>query len=371
MFNIPYINGEFVCSKNKLNYKDVLDDFKNAKRIRILTYNISKNNYSNILIDALKNVAEDVDVQIITNIPSRFSNYRNSKRGEDAKKGYRENYFTYLEKLNPENFRSNPFVGFNFANHAKIIGTDSIVYVGSANFSDESKNNIESGTIIRDKDFILKLYDELFPIIADESVPYFDDDFNVLRLFIISMESKFSTWFQIFTERVIIQNRDTKKKCLRNVLSFDEDDLEALFADIDELSEFKTLIESTYSKEDIQYNDLIEEIKTQLDCINLNWMLDFTDIDSKFYDILKYDEEDKVSEYFQEFLDVYDENIEYYADKAMDKAAEEYERMKSEIEEKVIYFYLKIDKIVKLLYESHKNLVVFSKEWIKVKVDNT
>ena len=37
---------------------------------------------------------------------------------------------------------------FNFSNHAKIVGTENIVYIGSANFSNESKNNIESGIII-------------------------------------------------------------------------------------------------------------------------------------------------------------------------------------------------------------------------------
>ncbi|WP_296561986.1 phospholipase D-like domain-containing protein, partial [uncultured Acetobacterium sp.] len=330
MFNMPYSNGEFVCSKNKLNYKDVLDDFKNAKCIRILTYNISKSSYSNTLIDALKNVAEDVDVQIITNIPSRFPNYQNSQRGKNAKQGYRENYSKYLEKLNPDNFKSNPFVGFNFANHGKIVGTDNIVYVGSANYSDESKNNIESGTIIRDKKFILKLYDELFPIIVDESVPYFDDDFNVLRLFIISMENKFSTWFNIFTERMITHYPDTKKKCLRNSLLFDEDDLEALFVDLEELSEFSTLIESTYSMENIQYIDIKDKIKIQLDCIDLNWMLDFTNTDSEFYFMLKYDEEEKALEYLEEYLDAYGENLNDYAERAINESSKEYERMKSE-----------------------------------------
>lgn len=38
--------------------------------------------------------------------------------------------------------------------YAKIVGTENIVYIGSANFSNESKNNIESGLIIEDKEFI-------------------------------------------------------------------------------------------------------------------------------------------------------------------------------------------------------------------------
>ena len=201
--NIPYNGVEFVCSIDKLNYQDVLDDFKNAKEIRILTYNISQKNYSNKLIDELKKVKGNVDVQIITNIPSRFPNYYNNNSGKKAKTKYQKNLEAYLEKLNPEDYHSNPYVAFNFSNHAKIIGTDNIVYIGSANYSDESKNNIESGTLIRDKSFIQKLYREVFPNIIDESTPYFDDDFNILRLFIISMQNKFSAWLNKFDEDVL------------------------------------------------------------------------------------------------------------------------------------------------------------------------
>lgn len=118
-----------------MNYQEVLDDFLNAKCVRILTYNISKNGYRNKLMDALKSLSPDIDV--------------------------------------------------------KIIAPENILYIGSANYSDESQENIESGTLIRDKDAIKRIIDEVFPAIIDESTPYFDDDFNVFRLFVISMERKF------------------------------------------------------------------------------------------------------------------------------------------------------------------------------------
>lgn len=79
----------------------------------------------------------------------------------------------YLERLNPKNFKSNPEVSFNFSNHAKIIATDNSLYIGSANYSDESQDNIESGTLIRDKSVIKRIFDEVFPVIMDESTPYF------------------------------------------------------------------------------------------------------------------------------------------------------------------------------------------------------
>lgn len=93
-----------------------MDDFANAKQVRILTYNISKKSYRNYLIDAIKTLKKDVDVQIITNIPSRMNFYANSANGEKYKKNYQDTFITYLERLNPENFPSNPVVGFGRIN---------------------------------------------------------------------------------------------------------------------------------------------------------------------------------------------------------------------------------------------------------------
>lgn len=43
-----------------------------------------------------------------------------------------------MAKLNPDNLGIKTTVFFDFSNHGKIIMTDSIVYVGSANYSEES-----------------------------------------------------------------------------------------------------------------------------------------------------------------------------------------------------------------------------------------
>ena len=49
---LQFSGGEFVCTKDKdaINYQAVLDDFANAKQVRILTYNISKKSYRIILL---------------------------------------------------------------------------------------------------------------------------------------------------------------------------------------------------------------------------------------------------------------------------------------------------------------------------------
>ena len=368
---IPFSEGEFVCSKDSLNYQAVLDDFKNAKQIRVLTYNISKKNYSNVLIDALKSVPETADVQIITNIPSRYKNYYNSYAGNKARETYQQTLRSYLDILNPENFQSIPYVGFIFSNHAKIIGTDNIVYIGSANYSDESKDNIESGTLVRDKLFIQKLYSEVFPEIMNESTPYFEDDFNVLRLFIVSMENKFWTWSCKFQEGLICKNPDTQIRSIANTILFDGEDVEELAGDLDELIRLRALIENTYTETEDEYNDLVDEIQARLDDISLAWMSDFVGTDSDFYNVITYDEEGKTYEYLQEYPDAYDENLDYYMEKAMSTAHDEYEDMKSEIEDDLISFYDELNKIVELLIDSHEKIMCFSNMWINAKIDNT
>lgn len=45
-------DAEFIMSKDELTYSAVIEDFKNASQIHILTYNISKD--QNVLLKALK-----------------------------------------------------------------------------------------------------------------------------------------------------------------------------------------------------------------------------------------------------------------------------------------------------------------------------
>ena len=154
---ISFEKGKFVYCPGGFNYQEVLDDFKRAKKVRIITYNISGTGNTDPLLEQIKKLGEDVDVQIITNIPSRFETYYSSAAGEAMRSRAKHNIEVYLKKLNPESFPTAFSISFNFFNHAKIIGTENIVYIGSANFSNESKQNIETGVIIEDSAFIARL----------------------------------------------------------------------------------------------------------------------------------------------------------------------------------------------------------------------
>ena len=53
-------DAEFVMSKDELTYSTVIEDFKNAGQIHILTYNISKD--QNVLLKALRDCKEDTEI---------------------------------------------------------------------------------------------------------------------------------------------------------------------------------------------------------------------------------------------------------------------------------------------------------------------
>lgn len=64
---LSFNGGRFVSLDGDLNYREVIDDFPTAKTIRIITYNISKSQRYDELLDTLKNT--NADVQLITNVP--------------------------------------------------------------------------------------------------------------------------------------------------------------------------------------------------------------------------------------------------------------------------------------------------------------
>jgi predicted transposase/invertase (TIGR01784 family) len=84
--------------------------------------------------------------------------------------------------LSPEKIAEKAEVYFCFSNHAKIVMTNNIAYIGSSNFSEESADNFESGFISKDADFIEFLEEEIFPWIIESSSEYKTDEENTKDL---------------------------------------------------------------------------------------------------------------------------------------------------------------------------------------------
>ncbi len=169
-------DAKFVYSKNELGYQEVLDRFEESTEITIITYNISER--QNALINALKRTGEHCAINVITNIPSRWEIYYGDSFREKAK----QKINLYMTKLNPEKLGIKPAIFFDFSNHGKIIMTDSIAYVGSANYSEESAKSTEFGFITEDKDFLEFIRTELLPDLQSAAIPYYEYDYTSLLL---------------------------------------------------------------------------------------------------------------------------------------------------------------------------------------------
>lgn len=167
-------------TKDELGYSEVLEDFTTAEFIYIVTYNISSNNPT--LINKLKEVDDSTEIKIFTNIPSRFNDYYYEWASTKA----RTQIDNYLIKLNPDQFNELFSSYFVFNNHAKIIMTNRIAYIGSSNFSSESANSIEAGVIIKDEQAILQIKDMINEEVKSEAESYYA--FDILPLIFITRE---------------------------------------------------------------------------------------------------------------------------------------------------------------------------------------
>lgn len=169
-------NVKFVFSQSECGYQEVIDDFENSDYVLVVTFNISEN--GDYLISKLKNVRPNTEVKIFSNIPQRFKQYYHENARNLAKRKIR----IYIDKLNPERFNVNTDTSFSFSNHSKIILTNNKVYVGSANFSDESRNNIESGFISDDVEFIEFIKKDIVGYMEGNSVGYYNNKFSRLKV---------------------------------------------------------------------------------------------------------------------------------------------------------------------------------------------
>lgn len=170
-------DAKFVYSIDDLGYQEVLDDFKTTSTITIVTYNLSNDN-DDLLISAVRAASEHCSINIITNIPSRWETYYTANARNRAKK----QIGLYLSKLSSETFRKDSSIFFDFSNHGKIIMTDSVVYIGSANYSSGSASHTEFGFISRDPKFIQYITSEVIPSMKNSALPYYEYDYTALLI---------------------------------------------------------------------------------------------------------------------------------------------------------------------------------------------
>lgn len=372
--DISFNGGRFVSSQSAINYNDILDDFDNASIIRIMTYNISAKDNNDALLTRLNAVKETTEIKLITNIPSRFPQYYPSIAGQHMRNKARANIEVYLKKLDPSTFDATFAPYFNFTNHAKIIGTENIVYIGSANYSNESRYNIETGIIITDRSFIAKLYTEFFENIIKTSVPYFDDDFQVLRLLAFSLQIKFNIHKEKILDTLYLYNSEKKKYFFVNAEShFTDDDLNELVADLSAFQSLDIRAENAYTEDDVTYNERIEKIVESYNSIDLNWLIEISSADDLFYNYVNYDLTQRASQIFSNEYssEGYDEYLDEYLEKAMDDANYEFDILLSEVNDISDKYLDEIEKVICTLDMTCAFIDEFSKKKINSTINNT
>lgn len=308
------INNEvkLVMTKDEFGYSEVLDTMNEAKFVRVVTYNISKE--SENLINILEDFTDDKDVIIITNIPNRFKRYTSSY----AKGRAKQSINNYIEKLNPDNYDANIRTFFNFGNHSKIIMTDKMAYIGSANFSDESKCNNECGIIIKDSRIIKEINDVFIKMQIEESVEYYCSTYMKVFVMIANIVSKAEMYYEEYYWSFFQDSGHQHHGRGDEYRGFDASLSPTLVEDIVGLSyEIEEALK--YLNDEEIYIDIFEELDVSI-CEQIR---NYFDIDSELEIFSRFDVEQETHNIFQEYLEL--GNPDYtddYAQSAIDDAGE-------------------------------------------------
>ena len=251
--------------------------------------------------------------------------------------------------------------------------TNNIAYIGSSNFSEESADNFESGFISRDAEFIEFLEEEIFPWIIESSSEYKTDEeilfFEVairksIAMFGEMYEEYLQTFYLLADHRGIERWYYNTTDPTLSVKEMEKTE-EICNQYVDLLKNVNKIFNMrAFSEEGIDnLDDVIEKAENIIGNIK-------TLFGGNIEELAKYDGQDIIDEYINEhYADAYDENLEYYVDKAMDIANETFAELANDAQEEADDL---LEEIKNLGEVSKKVLILFKKLPLeKIKIDNT
>lgn len=313
---------ELVLCFEECGYQEVLDSFPSASMVRIATFNISGSD--NTLLQMVEDLEPGVDVKIISNIPNRFQSYFNSRVRDRAKK----NIDVYLDKLNPDNYTADVATFFNFDNHSKIIMTDAVAYIGSANFSSESSRNFECGVLIKDRAIIEQIEREFLGAIQDDSVEFRGNEIARIyvhaceilsRLELITTTIRWSMYVEMDLPFRGIQYKSFSPE----LSSIDLSELETV---IEDLEQFLLSLEM-----DEKYDEF-----TRINSELLSSVRDLITIDGPIYLLADFDEQKYAEDYLEEHsLWADEDNLDRFANRASEEAGARHTELALEAESEI------------------------------------
>lgn len=378
MKTLEYKTGEMVIGRGDYVYKKAIESFENSNYIGIVTYNISTKESSTELLHALKVACtRGARVTLITNIPKRFPGYFSKWYADSAKNVIDK----YLELLKPENFGPKMSVFFHFKNHAKIIVTDSLVYFGSGNYSDESKGNIECGTISTDINLINYVKNTIIPKISEKSLPYYDFEYNVVSA-IFSLR-EILLFCEEYREKIFeaaFLPRCEYEEDVKKLWVYDSENtgitIEMLQRFIDDFEKFEDALRIIWTivEEAEEENDEISELRTIYKAYvdsykqmrdQIDWFVEDTT------PMASYNPDTEACRILTEKygMESFDEDLDFYMDLAMNESQEEYSGLVASAGPTIQEILQELDSMYDYFQQMLKALEKFL--WVNKKIDNT
>ena len=332
---------ELVQSKDECCYKDVLDDFCNANEIYIMTFNISTKNDE--LIKLLDDVDENTEIHLITNIPNRYDKYLGKNNGEYTKSIARSKINYYLKKLDPGTRENNFNTFFNFNNHSKIIMTENIAFVGSANYSSESSNNYEIGLIIKDTHVISKIKEVFIQTVETDSIRYYGTELDSLEVIFMSFYTQILEKAELMEKSLFWEDEKGNSHYNSTSAYIDWDDVAEI---IDMICHYKDNIS------ELEEDELFMSLSQKINERNLDNINNLYEKSGSMYDLAMFNDQDFMDNYLEEnSMEAYDEYLNEYAQNAVELAHDKRESLAEAAENEVVEFYKNIILLKKQLSE--------------------
>lgn len=379
MDNFSFQRGEFVAGKGVHTYQKVLDDFLNTSFIGILTFNITSYGNSSLLNRLKVACKKGAEAVVITNIPKRWSYYKRRSNAEDAKMAID----SYVRTLDPQKFDYRLSAYFDFDNHAKIILTDNLVYCGSGNFSDASKDNFESGFISDDKSIIDYIRNTLFPEIKAQSVPYYNYDCATAIVLLSEASSYCEQSKQLVYEAAFEpwEDYDTNFNTVWIYRTNNSGISAQLLSGIIEgfrqyesaLSAINEIVNSYYDKYDELPEEVehLEQIYEEYNASFETMLIEMEDLFEDIDQLAHYDYDYEVNSIINNDygMESFDENLEHYVGLAMGEASADYESIIEAAEPTVKDILGKFDDMIAFYDKMQKAIKSILK--VNSRIDNT